>query len=47
MLQQAVARVFVEFEHETVSGTWSRKRRVVAKAEHIDAHSPTSFPSAP
>ena len=30
------ARVFAEFFHETKSGTWSKKRRVVAKAEHID-----------
>ena len=30
------ARVFVEFSYETVSGSWSRPRRVVAKAEHID-----------
>ena len=30
------ARVFAEFEHETVSGSWSRKRRVVAKAEYLD-----------
>jgi len=33
---QQPARVFLEFEHETVSGTWSRRRRVIAKAEHID-----------
>lgn len=33
---QQPARVFTEFPHETVSGTWSRKRRVVAKAEHIN-----------
>jgi hypothetical protein len=32
---QQPARVFLEFEHETVSGSWSRRRRVVAKAEHI------------
>jgi hypothetical protein len=32
---QQPARLFVEFEYETVSGTWSRRRRVVAKAEHI------------
>jgi hypothetical protein len=37
------ARVFVEFEHETVSGTWSRRRRVVAKAEHIDGKSNPRF----
>jgi len=30
------ARLFVEFSYETVSGSWSRSRRVVAKAEHID-----------
>jgi hypothetical protein len=30
------ARVFVEFLYETVSGSWSRPRRVVAKAEHLD-----------
>lgn len=30
------ARVFVEFSYETVSGSWSQARRVVAKAEHID-----------
>lgn len=37
------ARVFVEFEHETVSGSWSRCRRVVAKAEHIDGKSNPRF----
>jgi hypothetical protein len=37
------ARVFVEFEHETVSGTWSRCRRVVAKAEYIDGKSNPRF----
>jgi hypothetical protein len=30
------ARVFVEFSYATTSGSWSRARRVVAKAEHID-----------
>lgn len=40
---QQPARVFVEFEHETVSGTWSKKRRVVAKAEHIDGKSNPRF----
>lgn len=40
---QKPARVFVEFEHETVSGTWHRKRRVVAKAEHIDGKSNPRF----
>jgi hypothetical protein len=29
------ARLFVEFFYETVSGSWPRARRVVAKAEHI------------
>ena len=37
------ARVFVEFPHETVSGTWSKPRRVVAKAEHIDGKSNPRF----
>jgi hypothetical protein len=40
---QQPARVFQEFEHETVSGTWSRRRRVVAKAEHIDGKSNPRF----
>lgn len=40
---QQAARVFVEFQHETVSGTWSRRRRVVAKAEHIDGKSNPRF----
>jgi hypothetical protein len=40
---QQPARVFVEFEHETVSGTWSRPRRVVTKAEHIDGKSNPRF----
>jgi hypothetical protein len=35
--------VFVEFQHETVSGTWSQRRRVVAKAEHIDGKSNPRF----
>ncbi len=30
------ARVFTEFLYATVSGTWSRRRRVVAKAEYLD-----------
>lgn len=30
------ARVFVDFPYQTVSGTWARERRVVAKAEHIE-----------
>ena len=29
------ARVFTEFVHTTTTGSWSRSRRVVAKAEHI------------
>jgi Transposase DDE domain group 1 len=33
---QTPARVFVEFPYQTVSGSWARSRRVVAKAEHID-----------
>lgn len=40
---QQPARVFTEFQHETVSGTWSRQRRVVAKAEHIDGKSNPRF----
>jgi hypothetical protein len=40
---QQPARVFVEFEHETLSGSWSRKRRVVAKAEHLDGKSNPRF----
>jgi hypothetical protein len=40
---QQPARVFLEFEHETVSGTWGRRRRVVAKAEHIDGKSNPRF----
>jgi hypothetical protein len=41
--RQQPARVFVEFEHATVSGSWSRRRRVVAKAEHIDGKSNPRF----
>lgn len=33
---QKPARLFQEFWHETVSGSWQRMRRVVAKAEYID-----------
>jgi hypothetical protein len=40
---QQPARVFLEFEHETVSGTWSRRRRVVTKAEHIAGKSNPRF----
>lgn len=35
---QQPARVFVEFEHETVSGTWSRRRRVLAKQSTLMAN---------
>jgi hypothetical protein len=35
--------VFTEFQREAVSGTWSRKRRVVAKTEHIDGKSNPRF----
>jgi len=37
------ARVFLAFDYETVSGSWSRVRRVVAKAEHIDGKSNPRF----
>ncbi len=41
---QQPARVFVEFEYETVSGTWSRRQgRAVAKTEHIDGKSNSRF----
>lgn len=40
---QQPARIFVEFEHETLTGTWSKKRRVVAKAEYIDGKSNPRF----
>src|SRR5947199_9782514 len=40
---QQPARVFLEFEHETVVGAWTRRRRVVAKAEHIDGKSNPRF----
>ena len=32
---QQPARVFAEFAHQTTTGSWSRERRVVAKAEHL------------
>ena len=32
---QKPARVFVEFDYQTTTGSWGRARRVVAKAEHI------------
>jgi hypothetical protein len=31
-----MARVFTEFRYQTSTGSWSRSRRVVAKAEHLD-----------
>jgi hypothetical protein len=40
---QQPARIFVEFEHQTLTGTWSKKRRVVAKAEHINGKSNPRF----
>ncbi len=40
---QQAARVFVEFQHETLNGSWSQPRRVVAKAEHIDGKSNPRF----
>ena len=40
---QQPARVFVEFDHETKTGSWSRPRRVVAKAEHISGKSNPRF----
>jgi hypothetical protein len=30
------ARVFTEFSYQTTTGSWSRSRRVVAKAEHLE-----------
>lgn len=30
------ARVFTEFRYETTTGSWSRARRVIAKAEYLD-----------
>jgi ribosomal protein L32 len=32
----AAARVFSEFKHETTTGSWSRRRRVVAKCEQLE-----------
>ncbi len=40
---QQPSRLFTEFAHETASGTWSRQRRVVAKAEHLDGKSNPRF----
>jgi hypothetical protein len=33
---QKPARVFTEFSHETTTGSWSRARRLVAKAEYLE-----------
>jgi Transposase DDE domain group 1 len=40
---QKPARVFVELQYETLSGSWSEQRRVVAKAEHIEGKSNPRF----
>jgi len=32
----AAARVFTEFKHRTTTGSWSRRRRVVAKCEQLE-----------
>jgi hypothetical protein len=32
---QTAARVFTEFKHETTTGSWSKRRRVVAKCEQL------------
>jgi hypothetical protein len=32
----AAARVFTEFQHTTTTGSWSRRRRVVAKCEQLE-----------
>jgi hypothetical protein len=40
---QQPARVFVEFDHKTLKGTWNKDRRVVAKAEHINGKSNPRF----
>jgi hypothetical protein len=40
---QQPARIFVEFEYQTLKGTWSKQRRVVAKAEHINGKSNPRF----
>src|SRR6202049_276116 len=37
------ARVFVEFDYETLSGSWNQKRGVVAKADTIDAKANPPF----
>jgi hypothetical protein len=36
LASQQPARVFTEFLYETTSGSWSRARRVIAKAEYLD-----------
>ena len=33
---QTPARVFTEFPYQTTTGSWSRARRVIAKAEYLD-----------
>ena len=40
---QQPARIFVEFEHQTLKETWNKDRRVVAKAEHINGKSNPRF----
>jgi len=32
----AAARVFTEFQHKTTTGSWGRRRRVVAKCEQLE-----------
>jgi hypothetical protein len=40
---QQPARIFVEFEHNTLKDTWNQDRRVVAKAEHINGKANPRF----
>ena len=40
---QQPARIFVEFDHKTLKGAWSKDRRVVAKAEHINGKANPRF----
>jgi Transposase DDE domain group 1 len=40
---QQAARIFIEFEHNTLTGGWNKDRRVVAKAEHINGKSNPRF----
>jgi Transposase DDE domain group 1 len=35
-ITQTAARVFTEFPYQTTTGSWSRARRVIAKAEYLD-----------